>query len=136
MRHACGTNGVLLAQRDARGPVSFSAVGSSWLASRLLLEITVRDHPQDQDVIENPPRRVQAQFELIASRIADAWISSGKLEVSVSDLRLAREFLEHTGYQVQEVPGLLIRLTRDGHSEEVTREKAVLLAMRRLATRD
>jgi hypothetical protein len=94
----------------------------------------VRNHPLDQDVTENPPRRIRARFELIASRIADAWISSGKLEVSVSDLRLAQEFLEQTGYQVQEVPGLLIRLTRDGQSEEVTREKAVLLAMRRLAT--
>jgi hypothetical protein len=136
MRHACGTNGALLAQRDASGPVSFSTVAGLSLASRLHPMNDVRNHPLDQDVIENPPRRVQAQFELIASRIADAWISSGKLEVSVADLRLAREFLEQTGYQVQEVPGLLIRLTRDGQTEEVTREKAVLLAMRRLATRD
>ena len=48
-------------------------------------------------------------------------------------LSSAQEFLEQTGYQVQEVPGLLVRLTREGQSEEMTREKAVLLAMRRLA---
>ena len=87
----------------------------------------------DQDVTTNPPRAIRARFELIASRIADAWITSGELKVSGSDLRLAQEFLEQTGYQVQEVPGLLVRLTRDGQSEEMTREKAVLLAMRRLA---
>ena len=87
----------------------------------------------DQDVTDNPPRAIRTRFELIASRIADAWINSGELKVSVGDLRLAQEFLEQTGYQVQEVPGLLVRLTRDGQTEEMTREKAVLLAMRRLA---
>jgi len=87
----------------------------------------------DQDVTKNPPRTIRARFELVAARIADAWINSGQLKVSVSDLRLAQEFLEQTGYQVQEVPGLLVRLTREGQSEEMTREKAVLLAMRRLA---
>lgn len=87
----------------------------------------------DQDVTDNPPRAIRTRFELVASRIADAWISSGQLTVSVADLRLAEEFLEQTGYQVQEVPGLLVRLTRDGQTEEVSREKAVLVAMRRLA---
>lgn len=90
----------------------------------------------DQDVTKDPPRTVRARFELVAARIADAWISSGELKVSTADLRLAQEFLEQTGYQVQEVPGLLVRLTREGRTEEMTREKAVLLAMRRLAARD
>ena len=90
----------------------------------------------DQDVTKDRPRTIRARFELIASRIADAWISSGQLKVSVADLRLAQEFLEQTGYQVQEVPGLLIRLTRDGQTEEMTREKAMLLAMRRLAAQE
>lgn len=90
----------------------------------------------DQDVTKNPPRTIRARFELVAARIADAWINSGELKVSTSDLRLAQEFLEQTGYQVQEVPGLLVRLTREGQSEEMTREKAVLLAMRRLAAQD
>lgn len=87
----------------------------------------------DQDVTKERPRTIRARFELIASRIADAWITSGEFKVSVADLRLAQEFLEQTGYQVHEVPGLLVRLTRDGQSEEMSREKAVLLAMRRLA---
>jgi hypothetical protein len=88
----------------------------------------------DQDVTKDRPRTIRGRFELVAARIADAWINSGELKVSIGDLRLAEEFLEQTGYQVQEVPGLLIRLTRDGQCEEVTREKAVLLAMRRLAS--
>lgn len=88
----------------------------------------------DEDVTKNPPRAIRARFELVASRIADAWISSGEMKVSTSDLRLAQEFLEQTGYTVKEIPGLLVRLThQDGSSEEMTREKAVLLAMRRLA---
>jgi hypothetical protein len=134
MRHGGGTNGALLAQRDATTPRILPPRGGFALGKLVASLTSVRNHPLDQDVIDNPPRRIRARFELIASRIADAWISSGKLEVSVSDLRLAQEFLEQTGYQVQEVPGLLIRLTRDGQSEEVTREKAILLAMRRLAT--
>ena len=87
----------------------------------------------DQDVTKNPPRTIRGRFELVAARIADAWINSGQLKVSTADLLLAQEFLEQTGYRVQEVPGLLVRLTREGRSEEMTREKAVLLAMRRLA---
>ena len=90
----------------------------------------------DQDVTKNPPKAIRARFELVAARIADAWINSGVMKVSTSDLHLAQEFLEQTGYQVQEVPGLLVRLTREGQSEEMTREKAVLLAMRRLAAQD
>jgi hypothetical protein len=95
---------------------------------------SVEEIPMDEDVTKNPPRAIRARFELVAGRIADAWISSGKLHVSGADLRLAQEFLEQTGYTVQEIPGLLVRLTHhDGRSEEMTREKAVLLAMRRLA---
>ena len=95
-----------------------------------------KEPPLDQDVTKERPRTIRAHFELIASRIADAWINTGEFKVTNADLRLAQEFLEQTGYQVQELPGLLVRLTRDGQSEEMTREKAVLLAMRRLATRD
>jgi hypothetical protein len=87
----------------------------------------------DQDVTKDRPRTIRCRFELVAARIADAWIDSGQLNISIADLRLAEEFLEQTGYQVQEVPGLFVRLFRDGQCEEVTREKAVLLAMRRLA---
>ena len=48
----------------------------------------------DQDVTKDRPRTIRARFELIASRIADAWISSGVMKVSTSDLRLAQEFLD------------------------------------------
>ena len=87
----------------------------------------------DQDVTKNPPRTIRGRFELVAARIADAWINSGQLKVSTADLLLAQEFLEQTGYRVQEVPGFLAPLTPEGRSEEMTREKPVLLAMRRLA---
>ena len=90
----------------------------------------------EQDVTKDPPKAIRARFELAASRIADAWISSGELTVSTGDLQLAQEFLEQTGYQVQLIPGLLVRLVhRDGHSEEMSREKAVLHAIRELAAK-
>jgi hypothetical protein len=62
-----------------------------------------RSTPVDEDVTKNPPRAIRARFELVASRIADAWISSGEMKVSTSDLRLAQEFLEQTGYTVKEI---------------------------------
>jgi hypothetical protein len=93
----------------------------------------IEEAPLDQDVTKDLPRTIRGRFELVAARIADAWIASGQLKVSSADLLLAQEFLEQTGYQVQEVPGLLVRLTCEGRCEEMTREKAVLLAMRRLA---
>jgi hypothetical protein len=132
MPHHDGASGALLAQRTVSSTdLAVSAGFRHWQAG--CFSLGSEDRFVDEDVTSNPPRAIHARFELIATRIADAWITSGELKISVSDLRLAQEFLEQTGYQVQEVPGLLVRLTRDGQSEEMTREKAVLLAMRRLA---
>jgi hypothetical protein len=52
-------------------------------------------------------------------------------------VRLAREFLEHTGSRVEDIPGLLVRVvTGEGRAQDMTREAAVMIALRRLAARD
>lgn len=90
----------------------------------------------EQNVVEQRPRTVGSVFELAASRMAEAWLSAGRVEVSAGDLRLAREFLEQTGCQVDETPGVLVRVRhRDGRVQEMTREATVMLALRRLASR-
>jgi hypothetical protein len=90
----------------------------------------------EQNVVEERPKTVASRFELAASRMAEQWLSAGHMSVSAGDLRIAREFLEQTGITVEETPGVLIRLThRDGRTQEMTREGAVMLALRRLAGR-
>ena len=88
----------------------------------------------EQNVIEDRPRLVGSRFELAASRIADAWLSNGSITVSADDFRLARDYLDMTGSTVEETPGVLVRIRhRDGRAQEMTREAAVLMALRRLA---
>lgn len=88
----------------------------------------------NDDLTKNHPKTVRAQFELAAARITESWVSAGRISVSAGDLALAQEFLEQVGWQVQQVPGLLVRLTnRDGRSQEMTREDAVVQALRELA---
>lgn len=89
----------------------------------------------DQDVTKNRPKPVQARFQLAAARLADAWAASGSVTVSADDMALAADYLRHVGWQVRHVEGLLVRLTdRDGRTEDVTREQAVLRALRELAS--
>ena len=91
----------------------------------------------EQNVLEDRPRAVASRFELAASRIADAWLSNGHIAVSADDFRLAREYLDRTGSTVEETPGVLVRIKgRDGAAQEMTREAAVILALRRLAGAD
>ena len=88
----------------------------------------------DQNVLENRPRQVRTRFELVARRLVESWLAAGNMQVSASDMRSAREFLELTGMRVEETPGVLIRLvTRGGRAREVTREVAFMMALRRLA---
>lgn len=89
----------------------------------------------DQDVTKNPPKAVTARFQLAAARIAEAWAAAGTLTVTADDIAIAGEYLRHVGWQVRQVEGLLVRLTdRDGRTEQVSREQAVLRALRELAS--
>jgi hypothetical protein len=89
----------------------------------------------DQNVTKDRPKAVMARFQLAAARLADAWAASGIVVVSADDMALAAEYLEHVGWQVRQAQGLIIHLTdRDGRTEEVSREQAVLCALRELAS--
>jgi hypothetical protein len=89
------------------------------------------------DVVdEERPQKVETHFELAARRLADGWLRAGHFHVSAGDFRLAREFLERTGLNVTELPGLVVQLrTPRGAAEEMTREEAVVVALQRLARR-
>jgi hypothetical protein len=86
---------------------------------------------QAQDVLENPPRTLRTRFELAAARIADTWLEANHVSTSTADYRLAREFLEQSGWVVESRPGLTVRILR-GHtfSEEIPREEMVAIALR------
>lgn len=94
------------------------------------------DSGPDRNVVDEVPQTVGTRFELAASRIAESWLASGQLSASTEDLRLASEYLALTGITVEETPGVLVRIRhRDGRSQDMTREAAVLFALRRLARR-
>ena len=91
----------------------------------------------EQNVLDQPARPVETRFELAAWRMVGGWLTAGRIDVSAVDVRLAREFLEHTGSRVEDMPGLLVRVvTGEGRAQEMTREAAVMIALRRLAARD
>ena len=89
---------------------------------------------QEHLVTEERPRPVSTRFELAVARMIDAWLAAGKVVLSESDLRLAREFLEHTGCRVEMMDGQRVRIKSDkGRIREMSREAAVVAALRRLA---
>lgn len=82
-------------------------------------------------VDEDLPRKLGSQFELFAARLMERWISAGSVQVSSGDLRMAADFLRQVGYQVEEVAGLMVKLRgSDGRTREMTREDAMLFAVR------
>jgi len=88
------------------------------------------------DVLRNLPRPVQSRFELAVVRLADAWLATGRVTASADDLKIARDYLEQVGWNVRELPGVLVRLEdEDGHVEELSREAVILVAFRRLVAR-
>ena len=90
----------------------------------------------EEDLTAKVARPVRTRFELAIRRMTETWLSVGRVEVSSDDVKLAREFLEHSGWRVEEAGHARLRIVnRDGRSEEVSREDAVLAALRRLATR-
>ena len=90
----------------------------------------------EHDVTEERAHQVRTRFELAVGRMMDGWLTAHRIEVSATDVKLACEFLEHTGWKVEDAPLARLRVvTSDGHEEEITREAAVLMALRRLASR-
>jgi hypothetical protein len=88
----------------------------------------------EYDLTEKRPRPVRTRFELAVGRMMDAWIAAGRLRVSTRDVKLAREFLEEAGYRVEETTDARVRIvTQEGRTQEMTREAAVVAALRRLA---
>ena len=86
-----------------------------------------------QDVLEQRPKPVETRFEIAAARMIEEWVAAGSMQVSAADMRLATEFLEHAGWSVQHVTGTGIVLSRHGRAQELTREAAFMIALRRLA---
>jgi hypothetical protein len=87
----------------------------------------------EQNVLDERPLPVKTRFELAAARMMEEWAAAGSVQVSAADMRLAREFLEHAGWRVEDGPGLNVRMTRHGRVQELTREAAFMIALRRLA---
>jgi hypothetical protein len=85
-------------------------------------------------VDEERPRTIATQFELFAARLMESWLNAGQVQVSAGDLKMAADFLRAAGYRVEETAGLMVKLRgEDGRTREMTREAAMLFAVRRLA---
>ena len=91
----------------------------------------------EEILTEQEIKPVSSRFELAVRRIVDGWLAAGRVQISPDDVRIAREFLEAAGWRVEEVPGARFRVVkRDGRTQEMTREAAVMAALRKLAERD
>jgi len=90
----------------------------------------------EHDVTEERAHQVRTRFELAVGRMMDAWLTSHRIAFPATDVKLACELREGSGWKVQDAPAARLRVvTNDGHEEEITREAAVLMALRRLASR-
>jgi hypothetical protein len=88
-------------------------------------------------VTEERARLVSTRFELAIGRMIERWVTAGRVQISANDVRMAREFLEQDGCRVEDLPDLRVRVvSRRGRGEEMTREDAVVAALRRLANRE
>jgi hypothetical protein len=89
------------------------------------------------DLVTSPPRPLDEPFALVARRITAAWLDTRDVVATGEDLRLAAQFLARVGLTVETLPGLLVRLVSTrGRSTVMSREAAVLTAIRCLVTRD
>ena len=90
----------------------------------------------EHDLTEKVPHRVQTRFELAIRRMVDAWLEAGRMEVSAVDVKLAREFLKHSVWRVEDAADARLRVVnREGRAQEMTRQEAVMAAFRGLAAR-
>src|SRR5262245_61488871 len=89
------------------------------------------------DVTSELPRPVGSRFELAARRLMESWLATGRLRVARDDFQLATDFLVRSGLKVQGLTGGDARIVSEqGRSSVVTREGAVVLALRRMAALD
>jgi hypothetical protein len=87
-------------------------------------------------VTEEVITQVSTRFELAVRPMIERWMAAGRITISAADVQLAREFLEQCGWKVEELPGGVLRIVKGrGRSEEMSREAAVVAALRRLAER-
>jgi hypothetical protein len=88
-------------------------------------------------VDEDRPRNIASQFELFVAKLMESWIVAGTVQVSAGDMKMAADFLRQVGFQVEEVAGLMVKLrSKDGRTREMTREDAMLFAVRCLTGQD
>jgi hypothetical protein len=88
-------------------------------------------------VTEERIQAVSTRFELAVQRMIERWNSAGRVQIDANDVRMAREFLEQEGCKVEDLPDLRVRVvSRRGRGSEMTREAAVMEALRRLANRE
>ena len=82
-------------------------------------------------VDEDRPRNIATQFELFAAKLMETWLTAGTVQVSAGDMKMAADFLRQVGFQVEEAAGLMVKLrSKDGRTREMTREDAMLFAVR------
>jgi hypothetical protein len=88
-------------------------------------------------VTEERVQAVSTRFELAIGRMIERWVAAGRFEIDANDVRMAREFLEREGCKVEDLPDLKVRVvSRRGRLSDMTREDAVMEALRRLASRE
>ena len=102
------------------------------------LAATLQSRPtMEHDILDKQPTRVKTRFELAAARLAERYVSNGRIAVSPGEMELAREFLEHHGCRIEPLGAGQYRLVnRYGQTEQLSREGAFLAAFRRLAGRE
>jgi hypothetical protein len=94
--------------------------------------------PTLQDVFFRPLRIVATPFELAARRLIDEWLAANRITVSQATLGLALDFLGRAGLAAEALAdGERVRIRSErGRVVVVSREAAVVTALRCLATRD
>ncbi len=88
------------------------------------------------DVVTDPPRAFADPFAFAARRITTTWLATRDVTASADDLRLAAEFLRRIGLTLEPLPGLLVRLVSGSCTTVMSREDAVMTAIRCVVARD
>jgi hypothetical protein len=89
------------------------------------------------DLLTDPPRPVESPFELAARRIMATWLETRDVIATPHDLKLAAQFLKRVGLTLEPLSQFEVRLVSErGRSTVLTREAAVMTAIRSLVTLD
>jgi len=86
------------------------------------------------DLLSDPPRPVEVLFEIAARRILTTWLETREVVATADDVRLAAQFLRRSGISLEPLEGSEVRrVSQRGESTVLTREAAILTAVRSLA---